>query len=330
MHRRKFITLVGSTAAIWPLATFAQQRAGRTYQVGYLSIASRDHTLDLINAFEEGMRDLGYRIGENVVIEYRFAKGEIEQLPVLAADLVRRSVDVIIVAGVTPVVVAAMKATTTIPIVTTVVVEPVRAGLVASLARPGGNVTGLTADTGDEIVGKRFELLKEALPNLSRVGVLWNPDVALNRNRLIPMGETARSLGLTIVPVEARKLDEVDQAFATMSKERVQGFIVQGDSVLYNYRGQIAEAALRTRLPGTAGQKEFADVGFLLTYGADLQDLWRRAATYVDKIFKGAKPADLPVEEPIKFELVINLKTAKQLGLVVPPTLLARADEVIE
>jgi len=273
MHRRKFITLVGSTAAIWPLAAFARQRAGRTYQVGYLSIASREQTLHLINAFEEGMSGLGYRSGENVVIEYRFAKGEIEQLPALAADLVSRGVDISIVAGVTPVVVAAMKATTTIPIVTTVVVEPVRAGLIASLARPGGNVTGLTADTGDEIVGKRFELLKEALPNLSRVGVLWNPDVALNRDRLIPMGETARSLGLTIVPVEARKLDEVDQAFAKMSEERVQGFIVQGDSVLYNYRGKIAEAALRTRLPSTSGQKEFADAGFaplkiLSTYAA--------------------------------------------------------------
>ena len=202
--------------------------------------------------------------------------------------------------------------------------------LVASLAHPGGNVTGLTADTGDEIVGKRFELLKEALPNLSRVGVLWNPDVALNRSRLSPMGETARSLGLTIVPVESRKLDDIDPAFATMSKERVQGFIVQGDSVLYNYRGQIAEAALKSRLPGIAGQKEFADVGFLLAYGADLPDQWRRAAAYVDKIFKGAKPADLPVEQPIKFELLINLKTAKTLGLVVPPSLLARADEVIE
>jgi putative tryptophan/tyrosine transport system substrate-binding protein len=319
-----------STAAIWPLAAFAQQPARRTYKVGYLSIASREQTLHLINAFEEGMRSLGYREGENVVIEYRFAKGEMEQLPVLAADLVRRGVDVIVVAGVTPVVVAAMKATTTIPIVTTVVVEPVRAGLVASLARPGGNVTGLTADTGDEIVGKRFELLKEALPDLSRVGILWNPDVALNRNRLTSMEETARALRLTMVPVEARGLDEIDQAFAAMSKERVQGFIVQGDSVLYNYRGQIAEAAIRTRLPGVSGQKEFADAGFLLTYGADIRDLWRRAATYVDKIFKGAKPADLPVEQPVKFELVINLKSAKQLGLVVPPSLLTRADEVIE
>jgi putative tryptophan/tyrosine transport system substrate-binding protein len=177
MQRRKFITLFGSMAAIWPLATFAQQPAGRTYRVGYLSIASREQTLHLINAFEEGMRSLGYRSGENVAIEYRFAKGETDQLPVLATDLVRRGVDVIIVAGVTPVVVAAMKATTTIPIVTTVVVDPVRAGLVASLARPGGNVTGLTADTGDEIVGKRFELLKEALPDLSRVGILWRVQV---------------------------------------------------------------------------------------------------------------------------------------------------------
>ena len=330
MRRRKFITVFGGTAAIWPLAAFAQQPAGRTYRVGYLSIASREQTLDLINAFEEGMRSLGYRSGENVTIEYRFAKGEMQRLAVLAADLVRRGVDVIVVAGVTPVVVAAMKATTTIPIVMTLGIDPVLAGVVASLARPGGNVTGLTADTGDEIVGKRFELLKEALPNLSQVGILWNPDVALNRNRLTLMGEMARALGLSIVTVEARRLDEVDQAFATMIKERVHGFVVQGDSVLYNYRGQIAEAALRARLPGVSGQKEFADAGFLLTYGADLRDLWRRAAAYVDKIFKGAKPGELPVEQPTKFELVINLKSAKELGLVVPPALLARADEVIE
>ncbi len=252
-----------------------------------------------------------------------------ERLPALAADLVRLGVD-IIVTGSNPITVAAMKATTTIPIVMTSGVDPVSTGLVASLARPGGNVTGLAVDAGGEILGKRFELLKETLPNLSRLGILWNPDVALNRSRQTSMTETARTLGLTTIPVEARGLDALEQAFATMVRERAQAFVVQGDSVLFNYRGQIAEMALRNRLPAASVQRELAEAGFLLTYGADIRDLYRRSAVFVDKIFKGAKPADLPVEQPTKFELVINLKTAKALGIIVPPTLLARADEVIE
>jgi putative ABC transport system substrate-binding protein len=223
-----------------------------------------------------------------------------------------------------------MKATTTIPIVMPTGLDPVGTGLVASLARPGGNVTGLAVDTGDEILGKRFELLKETLPKLSRLGILWNPDVAFVRNRQTSMTETARTLGLTTIPVEARGVDTLEQAFATMVRERAQAFILQGDSVLFNYRGQIAEMALRNRLPAVSLQKEYADAGFLLTYGADIRDLYRRTAVYIDKIFKGAKPADLPVEQPTKFELVINLKTAKALGIIMPPTLLARADDVIE
>ncbi len=328
MKRREFIAGMGAAAA-WPLAARAQQPAGRVYRVGYLTIASREQTLHLIKAFEEGLRSLGYRVGENVVIEYRFADGEMERLPALAAGLVRLGVDVI-VTGTNPNTVAAMKATTTIPIVMTNSIDPIGTGLVASLARPGGNVTGFTADTGDEIFGKRLELLKETLPNLSRMGILWNPDVAPNRSRLTSIREAAPALGMTLVPAEARGLDALEQAFATMVRERVQGFVVLSDGVLFNHRGQIAVMALRNRLPAASTQSEYAEAGLLLTYGVDFRDLFRRSAVFVDKIFKGAKPADLPVERPTKFDLVINLKTAKALGVEVPPTLLARADEVIE
>jgi len=297
--------------------------------VGFLSIAFRERTLRFIEAFEQGLRSLGYRVGENVVIEYRFANGEMERLPALAADLVRLGVD-IIVTGFNPITEATMKATTTIPIVMATAIDPIRAGLVASLARPGGNVTGTVTDAGGEILGKRFELLKEILPNLARVGILFNPDVAFNRSRQTSMTETARTLGLTTIPVEARGLDALEQAFSMMMRERAQAFVMQGDSVLYNNRGQIVEMALRNRLPAASLQKEYAEAGFLLTYGADIPDLYRRAAGFVDRLLKGAKPAELPVEQPTKFELVINLKTAKALGIVVPPTLLARADGVIE
>jgi putative ABC transport system substrate-binding protein len=329
MKRRAFILALGGTAATWPLAVRAQQPAGRVYRVGYLTIASREQTQHLIKAFEEGLRSLGYRVGENVVIEYRFADGELERLPALATGLVRLGVDVI-VTGVNPNTVAAMKATTTIPIIMTNSIDPIGTGLVASLARPGGNVTGFTADTGDEIFGKRLELLKETLPNLSRVGILWNPDVAPNHSRLTSIREAAPALGMTLVPAEARGLEELEQALATMARERAQGFVVLSDGVLFNHRDQIAVMALRNRLPAASTQREYAEAGFLLTYGADFRDLFRRSAVFVDKIFKGAKPADLPVEQPTKFDLVVNLKTAKALGLTIPPTLLARADEVIE
>ncbi len=329
MKRRDFIALLGSATVAWPLAALAQQPAGRVYRVGLLATASREQQLHLLTAFEAGLRSLGYRIGENVVIEYRFANGEMERLPANAADVVRLGVDVIVATGSNPNVVAAMKATTTIPIVMTGA-DPVSTGLVASLARPGGNVTGLAVDTGGEILGKRFELLKETLPNLARLGILFNPDVAFTRTRRTSMAETARTLGLTTIPVEARGLDALEQAFATMVRERAQAFVMQGDSVLFEYRGQIAEMALRNRLPAASLQRELAEAGFLLTYGADIPDLYRRLAGFVDKIFRGAKPADLPVEQPTKFELVINLKTAKALGVEVPTSLLQRADEVIE
>ncbi len=326
MRRRTFITLLGGAAASWPLAVRAQQ-AGRVYRIGWLTIASREQQLHLIKAFEEGLRSLGYRVGENVVIEYRFANGEMQRLPALASDLL--GVDIIVTTA-NPTTVAAMKATTTIPIVMTSSVDPVSTGLVASLARPGGNVTGLTLDTGGEMLGKRLELLKEILPNLSRVGILWNPDFAPNRDRLKSMRDATQALGISHVAVEARGLDTLEQAFATMVKEHMQAVVVLGDAVLFNYRGQIGVMAIRNRLPAITTLREYAEAGWLLTYGVDLRDLFRRGATFVDKILKGAKPADLPVEQPTKFELVVNLKTAKALGITIPPTLLTRADEVIE
>jgi ABC-type uncharacterized transport system substrate-binding protein len=329
MQRREFIKLLGGTAAAWPLAVRAQQPSGRVYRVGYLAFASREQQIHLSTAFEEGPRSLGYRVGENVVIEYRFANGQLERLPALAADLVRLGVDVI-VSGNPSNTVAARKATATIPIVMTNSSDPVDAGLVASLARPGGNVTGFRSDTGDEINGKRLELLKETLPNLSRVGILWNPDFARNQSRLTSTKEAARALGLTLVPAEARGLDALEQAFATMVRERAQMLVVLSDGVLFNYSGQIGVMALRDRLPAISAVREYAEAGLLLTYGPDLPDLFRRSAVFVDKILKGAKPADLPVQQPTKFELVVNLKTARALGLTIPPTLLARADEVIE
>jgi putative tryptophan/tyrosine transport system substrate-binding protein len=329
MRRRDFITLLGMGAVAWPPTVRAQQPSGRVYRVGYLAVSSRAVTSISISAFEEALRSRGYRVGDNVIIEYRFADGNLERLPALAADLVKFGVDVI-VAGSNPSVVAAMKATTSIPIVGFNVFDPVGAGLVASLARPGGNVTGLTGDTGNEIWGKRLELLKETVPNLSRVGVLWNPDIRTSRVRMISTEEAARALGLTLVPVKVPGPDALEQAFAIMMREQIQAFVLLADSVLFNYRGRIAEMALRNRLPATSDSIEFGEAGFLLVYGIQVRDLIRQSAVFVDKIFKGAKLTDLPVEQPTKFVLVINLKTAKALGLEIPPSLLTRADEVIE
>jgi len=248
MRRREFITLLSGTATTWPLAVGAQQPAGRVYRVGYLAIASREQTPHNIRAFEEGLRSLGYRIGENAVIEYRFADGEMDRLAALAIDLVGLGVDVI-VSGNNVTTAAAMNATTTIPIVMTNSAEPVSAGLVASLARPGGNVTGFSSEPGDEINGKRLELLKDTLPNLSRVGILWNPDFAPNQDRLTSVREAAQALGLTFVPAEARRPDILEQAFATMVSERAQVLVVLSDGVLFNHRGLIGVMAVRNRLP---------------------------------------------------------------------------------
>ncbi|WP_164939726.1 ABC transporter substrate-binding protein [Bradyrhizobium zhanjiangense] len=321
--------LIGGAAATWPLGARAQQPARSVYRVGYLASASREQTLRNVGAFEAGLRSLGYRVGENVVIEYRFADGDMGRLPALATEVAGLGVDVI-VSGTNATTVAAMKATRTIPIVMANSAEPVSAGLVASLARPGGNVTGFSSEPGDEINGKRLEFLKDILPNLSRVGILWNPDFAPNQDRLTSLREVAQALALTLVPVEARGPDILEQAFATMVGERAQVLLVLSDGVLFNHRGLIGVMAVRNRLPAISAVREYAEAGFLLSYGIDLPDQFRRSATFVDKIFRGAKPGDLPVERPTKYELVINLQTAKALGINMPPTVLTWADVVIE
>jgi len=310
-----------------PLAADAQQ-PGKVYRIGYLQTSTREQQLHLIKAFEEGLRNLGYVVGQNVVIEYRFAEAKLERLPGLAADLVRLNVDVI-VTGINSNTVAAKQATATIPIVMANSIDPVGAGFVASLARPGGNITGGTQDTGDEIFGKRLELLKDILPRLSRVGVLWNPTFAPNQGRWKATAGAAGKLGLALLSAEMRGPDDLERAFASITKERAGGLLVMGDGVLFTYRGQIGSMAIRNRLPAISTVREYAEAGLLLTYGPSLPDLWRRAAVFVDKILKGTKPGDLPVEQPTKFELVVNLKTAKALGLTIPRSVLGRADEVI-
>ncbi|MBR0810406.1 ABC transporter substrate-binding protein [Bradyrhizobium diazoefficiens] len=321
--------LIGGAAATWPLGARAQQPARWVYRIGYLASASREQTLRNVKAFEAGLRSLGYRVGENVVIEYRFADGDMGRLAALAAEVVGLGVDVI-VSGTNATTVAAMKATRTIPIVMANSAEPVSAGLVASLARPGGNITGFSSEPGDEINGKRLEFLKDTLPDLSRVGILWNPDFPPNQDRLASLRESAKALGLTLVPAEARGSDILEQAFATMVSERAQVLIVLSDGVLFNHRGLIGVMAIRHRLPAISAVREYAEAGFLLSYGTDLPDQFRRSATLIDKILKGTKPGDLPVERPTKYELVINLQTAKALGVNMPPALLTRADVVIE
>jgi putative tryptophan/tyrosine transport system substrate-binding protein len=327
VNRRAFVTGLGAALAA-PLAAEAQQ-AGKVGRVGYLLGATREQSSQLVKAFEDGLRDLGYVPGRNVLIEYRFADGKLERLPQLAQDLVRLKVD-IIVTGSNPHVIAAKQATTTIPIVMVYVRDPVGAGLVASLSRPGGNVTGLSQDVGAEIPGKRLALLKELVPKLSRVAVLVSPGVPQGLAALKAMEAPARTLGMTIARFDARGPGDLEGVFAAVTRARSDALVVTGGPVLFNMRTQIAQLALRHRLPSISAITEDVEAGGLMSYGASLSDQWRRAATYVDKVLKGTKPGDLPVEQPTKFELIINLKTAKALGLTIPPSLLAQADHIIE
>jgi putative ABC transport system substrate-binding protein len=312
-----------------PVAAEAQQ-AANVARIGVLALNRatnpRGH-----EAFRQGLRDLGYVEGRNVVIEYRDAEGKPERLPALAAELVALKVGVIVAPG-TLAALAAKQATRTIPIVFPVVGDPVTDGLVTSLARPRGNVTGLSNRT-PELVGKCLELLTQAVPGVSRVAVLWLPGGAPERTQQDMLREAevaARALGARLQVVEARGPADFDRAFSDMTRARAGALTVLPYVMFFNERRRLVHLAAKNRLPAVYGSREFVDAGGLMSYGADIADLFRRAATYVDKILKGAKPGDLPVEQATKFELVINLKAAKALGLTIPPSVLARADQVIE
>jgi putative ABC transport system substrate-binding protein len=336
MERRLFLAGTGAVLLAAPLAADAQQ-AGKVYRIGFLSPSSRSDPERLASpfgerglaAFRQGLRDLGYVEGQNLTIEYRWAEGRFERLPDLAAELVRLKVDVI-VSVVTQASLAAKNATRTIPIVLVAAGDPLGSGLVANLARPGGNVTGPSSMYGD-LAGKQLELLKESVPKVSRVAVLWNPANAVWQAQMLRQTEiAARALGLQVQLLEARGPDELEGAFAAMTRERASALLVQVDVIFALHARRIADLAAKRRVPAMYGSREHVEAGGLMSYAPNVPDLFRRAATYVDKILKGAKPADLPVEQPTKFELVINLKTAKTLGLTIPPSLLGRADEVIQ
>jgi putative tryptophan/tyrosine transport system substrate-binding protein len=326
MRRRDFIKVIaGSAAVAWPLAARAQQR-GKKYIIGRFNAGSATEPLN--DVFTEILRELGWVEGENVVFERRYAENRLERLPELAADLVRLKVDVIVATG-TLAPLAAKRATSTIPIVMTGAGDPLGTGLVDSLARPGGNVTGMSLMV-PELGGKRLELLKELLPRLARVAVLWNaanPYSALVFKQVQAAGTI---LGIEVQSLEVRQPDDFDGAFETVRRQHPDALMTVEDPLTFNHRKRIADFAVGQLLPTLQGFREFVAAGALMSYGANVIDLARRAAGYVDKILKGANPADLPVEQPTKFDLVINLTTAKTLGLTVPPSLLARADEVIE
>jgi putative ABC transport system substrate-binding protein len=306
----------------------ALAQPAKIYRVGVLWMTRREQVQSRIDAFEQGIRDHGYVIGKNLLIEYRYADGKFDRLADLAAELVRLNVDVL-VTGVNPGIVALKQATSTIPIVMTSGNDPVGTGLVASLAHPGGNITGLSIDTGEENFGKRLEILKEVSVKLSRVAVLFNSNNAAHQLYLKNLDLPARHLKLTLIPVGYRQADDFENAFKTMMAKRAGAMFLFSDGVSADQRSLIASLAIKNRLPSSFPERVYVEAGGLTSYGPDLDNNTRRAATYVDKILKGAKAADLPVEQPMKFDFIINLKTAKLIGLTIPQWTLMKADRVI-
>jgi putative ABC transport system substrate-binding protein len=327
MRRRDFIPLLGGAMVAWPLAVRAQQPA-KIPRIGLLSPFSPSATALWHQAFRQGLRDLGWVEGKNISIEYRYAEGRHDRLADLASDLVRLKVDIIVTA-VTADALAAKHATRDIPIVMASAGDPVATGLVENLARPGGNITGLS-QIAPELAGKRLDLLKEIVPGLSRVAVLWNPQDGSSTVSWREIQLPARQLGVQLHSLEVRSSDDFDKAFEEATSARAGAIAIMPDPVFVTNLKRIADLAAKNRLPSIFHLREFADAGGLAAYGTDRPDMFRRAATYVDKILKGAKPGDLPIEQPTKFELVVNLKTAKALGIEIPASILARADEVIE
>ena len=325
MRRREFLSVLGGTAATWPLAARAQQ-AKKLPTIGFLGASTPSGWSHYVTAFELRLRELGWVQGRTVAIELRWAEARGERFAEIAAEFVRDNVDIIVTAG--GAVAAVKRATSTIPIVFALANDPVGIGLVASLSRPGGNVTGLSQQAVD-LVGKRLELLREFVPGIERLAILGNAGYAAAVREMDEVQDTARKLGLETARSEIRRAKDIEPAIAAM-KDRIQGLYVVADPLMGSHRIPINASALAARLPTVHGFQEYAETGGLLSYGPNISDMFRRAAEIVDRILRGAKPADLPVEQPTKFELVINLKTAKRLGLNVSPTLLARADKVFE
>ena len=322
MRRRAFIAMLSALLAPKPIIA---QRIGRVHKIGYLQARSPLPDRDAV--FFQALRDLGWIEGRNISVEYRYGDGKVDRLVGLATDLVRLEVDVIVTSGTTAVR-AAQEATRAIPIVM-MTGEPVSTGLVASLARPGGNITGMTHVT-NELIGKRFELLKEVVPNASRVAAMLNPRNPGQAVFVKEMESTARTLGLELHVLKVENPDQFDGAFSSMIERRIDGVFVLEDPIFTGNPKRVTDLAARYRVPAVYGAAAYAHAGGLMSYGANYTDLYRRAAAYVDKILKGSKPGDLPIEQPTRFELVINLKTAKALGLTIPQSLLPRADEVIQ
>ena len=304
------------------------QPAGKVFRVGFLGNSTATLEANLVGPFRAGLRDLGYVEGQNVRIEYRWAEGKYERFPALIAELAALKIDVLVTAG-TPAALAVKKAATTFPLVMVAVGDPVATGLVADLGRPGGNMTGLSSIAPD-LEGKRLELLREVTPRLSQVAVLWNPANSFHVGSLKETRAAAQVLGIKVLALAVRTAEQFADAFAAIERERPAGLVVLADRLFLHHRARIADFTLHHRLPGVYTHREMVDAGGLMSFGPNYADLHRRAATYVDRILKGARPADLPVEQPSTFELIVNLKTARALGLTIPPAVLVRAAQVIE
>ena len=327
--RRKLLRSLLAGVAAGPLATFAQKKSPKMVRLGLLTGGNQDSVVELQEALLQGLREHGYEEGKNLVVERRYGEGKLERMHELAAELVRNKVDVILT-NTDPPTAAAKRATRTIPIVMIGSTDPVATGFVASLARPGGNITGLSV-MSPELSGKRLELMREIIPGLSKVAILWNPE---NRGLLFDYKETetaARALRLQLQSIEISRVEDLDQAYSALRQGGAQAFVVpQGNTIVFVNRSQVGSFALKHKLPTVFGQPQYVDAGGLMSYGPSPLARWRRAATYVDKILRGTKAADLPVEQPTRFELILNLKAAKALGLTVPTIMQQRADEVIE
>jgi putative tryptophan/tyrosine transport system substrate-binding protein len=325
MRRREVVAGIVSAAA-WSRGVGAQ--TGKTYRIGFLGNSTAALEANLVGPFRDGLRELGYEEGRNILIEYRWAEGNYERFSALVDQLLAAKVDVIVTAG-TPATLAVKKATTSVPLVMVAVGDPVGTGIAASLARPGGNVTGLSS-IAPELEGKRLELLREIVPKLSCVATFWNPLNPFHTSAMKQVLAAAQALQITVQPLGVRASEELDQAFAAVLREQSDALVILADRVFLHNRTRLMDFAAKNRLPSVNAYRELVEAGGLMSFGPSYEDMHRRAAAYVDKILSGAKPGDLPIQQPIKFTLAINLKAANALGLTIPPTLLARADEVIE